>query len=241
LEIGIYTRETGDVRTAVSHLGRVEQEMFEAGLDVSDSLHLRVRRHLAIAQRLAGEPRPEPMETILEAYEDLFGPSHPQSVSTRLSVAAEAHERGDYRRAVELAGTAVQHYEDSLGPGHPFTEAARMNLALYLRSADRQQEASGLVHRAVAALESALSEAHPWAITARLAVLFVDARPGEREAAFAMADYVYDLSREYLPDGHLAMEIANEWRRDLRNGSSGADPIAERSSHRCLDITIPET
>ncbi|WP_229069027.1 FxSxx-COOH system tetratricopeptide repeat protein [Actinoplanes sp. DH11] len=240
LEIGIYTREVGDVTTAVRRLRKVEQEMEEAGLERNDGLRLRARRHLGVAQRLAGEPPAarEPMAEVLEAYDDRFGPDHPQSVATRLSVAAEALELGDAARAAELAAGALRHYESVLGAEHPFTGAARADLALCLHGDGRPGEAAEQADRAAAALEAALGQAHQWTVTAYLTALVV--RVGEVDTATAAerADQVHALGLEYLPAGHLATRIAGRWRTRLRADPADPDP---GTSRRHLDITIPET
>ncbi len=248
VEIGIYTRELGDFERATSLLFVLDRRMNQAELPREHPLRLRARRHWAIATRLAGDPWKSrgTVGTVLEAYEDLFGPDHPQSWATRLSLAAEEHDAGDAARAAELAGAVLAHYETSLGQ-HPFTAGARANVAVYLLDAGLTADAAAQAERAHEELLRLLGEPHPWTIGALLGRILVEVARDNLLVAAALADEAYGLALEYLPhqEGlprHPCVLIAEEWRRLLGEGEA-VDSLFSHppSRRRHLEITIPET
>ena len=245
VEIGIYTRELGDFAQAASMLFMVDRRMQAAQLPRQHALRLRARRHWAIAGRLTrtGTDWRGALEQILRAYEDLFGPDHPQSWATRLSVAAEEHDAGNHTRAAELAGSVVAHYEADLGE-HPFTSGARANLAVYLLGAGREADAAEHAGRAHEELLRMLGEPHPWTIGALLGRVLVEAHQRRHAAARDLAGEAYDLAMQYLagPPRHPCVSIAEEWRRRLDEGQT-VDPLLGWPPGRLrhLEITIPET
>ncbi|MDI6104012.1 FxSxx-COOH system tetratricopeptide repeat protein [Actinoplanes sp. NEAU-A12] len=243
MECGIYTREVGDYTAAVGMLETVEQRMHEAHLDRAGTHRLRARRHLAIARRLADDPAadPEVMEQILRMYEELFGPDHPQTWATRLSLAAEAHHAGKHEQATRLAGEVLAHYESDLGDTHPFTAATRANLAVYQQHAEAYPQALANARRAHDALASRLGAPHPWTLTALLGRVLVEAGQQEKSAV-DHAGEALSLASEFLSPEHPILRVASLWSEELRRGASAAAlrvPGAVPARH--IDITIPET
>ncbi|WP_412734414.1 FxSxx-COOH system tetratricopeptide repeat protein [Krasilnikovia sp. MM14-A1259] len=248
MEIGIYTRELGAFEAAASLLLVSDKRMQQAGLPRQHTLRLRARRHWAIAHRLAGNApeSPGPLQMILQAYEDLFGPDHPQSWATRLSVAAEEYDAGHATRAAELASSVLAHYEADLGE-HPFTAAARANTAVYLQGAGMHADAAAHARRAHEGLLRLLGEPHPWTISALLGRVLVEAEQQNHVAAAGLAEEAYGLAWEFLPNHrgmprHPHVQLATEWHRRLQDDQAINLPVDwPIDVRRYIEITIPET
>ncbi|MEU5552569.1 FxSxx-COOH system tetratricopeptide repeat protein [Micromonospora sp. NPDC047793] len=245
MEIGIYTRELGDFIQAATTLLMVDRRMQAAKLPRQHTLRLRARRHWAIASRLsrAGTDWRGALDQVLRAYEDLFGPDHPQSWATRLSLAAEKSDDGDQDRAAELAHSVVAYCDVNLG-SHPFTAGARTNLAVYLLRAGSDADAVRQAQQGHEELLDLLGEPHPWTIGALLGRVLVEAQQHRHAVAKDLADEAYDLATQYLAGvpRHPCVSIAEEWRRRLR-ADEMVDPLLDWPSGcpRYLEITIPET
>ena len=100
-------------------------------------------------------------EPLTADLERLLGPSHPDTVSARNSLAAAYHATGRIADAIPLVQQVLADRERLLGTDHPSTLASRNNLASAYRAAGRPGEAIPLFEQNVAACERLLGADHP--------------------------------------------------------------------------------
>ncbi len=59
----------------------------------------------------------------------MFGPDHPDTLTSRSNLAHAYHTVGRYAEAQAIFERTLADCERALGPDHPLTETARENLA----------------------------------------------------------------------------------------------------------------
>ena len=106
-------------------------------------------------------------EPLTADLERLLGPSHPDTLSARNSLAAAYHAAGRISDAIPLVRQILADRERLLGADHPSTLASRNNLASAYRAAGRPAEAIPLFEQNVAACERLLGADHPRTLASR--------------------------------------------------------------------------
>jgi hypothetical protein len=106
-------------------------------------------------------------EPLTADLERLLGPSHPDTLNARNSLAAAYHATGRDADAIPLVQQILAARERLLGAGHPSTLASRNNLASGYRAAGRPAEAIPLFEQNVAACERLLGADHPRTLASR--------------------------------------------------------------------------
>jgi tetratricopeptide (TPR) repeat protein len=130
----------------------------------------------------------------------LLGPDHPDTLSSRDSLAVAYQAAGRTAEAITLHEQALAARERVLDPDHPDTLSSRNNLALAYQAAGRTAEAITLHEQNLATRKRVLDPDHPDALDWRnnLAVAYQDAgRTAEaitlHEQALAARERVLDL------------------------------------------------
>ncbi|KNC46150.1 tetratricopeptide TPR_2 repeat protein [Thecamonas trahens ATCC 50062] len=123
--------------------------------------------------------------------EDVLGPEHPSTLTTRHGIAGVLEAQGQYAEALAeyRAVLAVQEREDVLGPEHPSTLTTRHNIAVVLEAQGQYAEALA-EYRAVLAVrerEDVLGPEHPSTLTTRHGIAGVLEAQGQY--AEALAEY----------------------------------------------------
>jgi hypothetical protein len=106
-------------------------------------------------------------EPLTADLERLLGPSHPDTLNARNSLAAAYHATGRDADAIPLVQQILTARERLLGADHPSTLASRNNLASAYRATGRPAEAIPLLKQNVAACERLLGTDDPRTLTSR--------------------------------------------------------------------------
>jgi tetratricopeptide (TPR) repeat protein len=99
--------------------------------------------------------------------ERMLGPSHPDTLSARNSLAAAYQAAGRAAEAIPLLAQTLAGRERLLGPDHPDTMSSRNNLARAYREAGRITDAIPLVQQTLAARQRLLGPDHPSTLASR--------------------------------------------------------------------------
>jgi tetratricopeptide (TPR) repeat protein len=106
-------------------------------------------------------------EPLTADLEHMLGPSHPDTLNARNSLAAAYQAEGRAAKAIPLLEQSLADYDRLLGPDHPDTTRSRNNLARAYLKAGRTGDAIPLVQRTLAIRERLLGAEHPSTLAAR--------------------------------------------------------------------------
>jgi tetratricopeptide (TPR) repeat protein len=106
-------------------------------------------------------------EPLTADLERMRGPSHPDTLNARDSLAAAYQATGRAAEAIPLLEQALAGRERLLGPDHPDTMSSRNNLARAYREAGRITDAIPLVQQTLAARQRLLGPDHPSTLASR--------------------------------------------------------------------------
>ena len=154
-------------------LDLVEQLREMAGQDYSESLFSRPRTTDALARALwhaaeLGDPQAAlSLSDAVNLLNDALGPDHPDTLTSRNSLANAYQAAGRLGEAIDLHERTLADRERALGSDHPHTLTSRSNLAIAYRSAGRLGEAIDLHERTLADRERALGSDHPDTLVSR--------------------------------------------------------------------------
>ena len=134
----------------------------------------------------AGRPTTaaEQFERGAVASDQLLGPDHPDTVTSRNNLASAYQAAGRLPEALPLFERTLTDCERLLGPDHPNTLTSRNNLAFAYQAAGRLPEALPLYERTLTDCERLLGPDHPDTLTSRnnLAGAYLEAGCGEEAA-----------------------------------------------------------
>jgi tetratricopeptide (TPR) repeat protein len=106
-------------------------------------------------------------EPLTADLERTLGPSHPDTLNARNSLAAVYQAAGRAAEAIPLLEQTLAGRERLLGPDHPDTMLSRNNLARAYREAGRITDAIPLVQQTLAARQRLLGPDHPSTLASR--------------------------------------------------------------------------
>jgi hypothetical protein len=109
----------------------------------------------------------EQYERLLLWEEQLLGPEHPATLTSRNNLAGAYQAAGRLAEALPLFERTLADFERLLGPEHPATLTSRNNLATAYRAAGRPAEALPLFERTLADFERLAGPEHPATLTSR--------------------------------------------------------------------------
>jgi tetratricopeptide (TPR) repeat protein len=107
------------------------------------------------------------LASLTTTLETQFGPTHPNTLASRNSLATAYSLAGDQLRAVLLHEQNLADNERIHGPDHPDTLVSRNNLALAYNSAGDPRRAIALFERTLADSERVLGPDHPNTLSSR--------------------------------------------------------------------------
>ncbi|WP_063826594.1 FxSxx-COOH system tetratricopeptide repeat protein [Parafrankia discariae] len=161
--LSLNLRELGDYHGALSR----QEDLFarqrrRLGTENHPDV-LRALRHLAIAQRKAGnhEIALESSRLALDLLRARYGPDHPDTLAAVLSHSMDLRHNGELDEAQRLCEDARDRFTSTLGPAHPHTLAAETNLAVIYRLAGDADTAYATDARVFDALTRGLGPDHP--------------------------------------------------------------------------------
>ncbi|MFF8031297.1 tetratricopeptide repeat protein [Streptomyces sp. NPDC016626] len=103
----------------------------------------------------------------LSQHEQVLGETHPDTLTSRNSLAGAYRAAGDLKRAVPLHETTLAQREQVLGETHPDTLTSRNSLAGAYRAAGDLKRAIPLYETTLAQREQVLGETHPDTLISR--------------------------------------------------------------------------
>ncbi len=106
-------------------------------------------------------------ETLLGDMEQILGPDHPDTMTSRTNLATAYRAAGRTAEAIPLHERTLADRERILGPDHPDTLHSGNNLANAYLAAGRTAEAIPLHERTLADRERVLGETHPRTVASR--------------------------------------------------------------------------
>jgi tetratricopeptide (TPR) repeat protein len=106
-------------------------------------------------------------ERVLAAREQVLGPDHPDTLTSRNNLAVDYYAVGRVGEAITLHERVLAARERVLGPDHPDTLTSRSNLANDYYAVGRVGEAITLHERVLADMEQVLGPDHPNTLTSR--------------------------------------------------------------------------
>jgi hypothetical protein len=182
----------GDYRSALRY-ARASLDLARGGRD-EDRRSVGYRR-LLLGQALGYMGRFEDasieFETVVGEFEELFGPSAPETEEARASLALARSDLGELDEALELTMRVLEAREERFGRESPETARTRGNLASILEGLGRFEEAYKELESARQAFEEALGTDSEEAVMARANLASLLKRMGYYGEA-------YDIEREVL-------------------------------------------
>jgi tetratricopeptide (TPR) repeat protein len=141
-------------------------------------------------------------EGTLRRRELKLGPDHPDTLSSRDSLAEGYVRAGRTAAAIALAEQTLRLRESSQGPDHPDTLSSRINLAAAYFEAGRTAEAITVHEASLKLFESKLGPDHPDTLTARTSLAHDYVRAGNAAEAVALQEATLKLSESRLGPDH---------------------------------------
>ncbi len=152
---------------------------------------------------LADLPRAIPLyEQILGERERLLGGDHPDTLSSRNSLAYAYWEAGDLGRAIPLYEQTLAERERLLGGDHPDTLGSRNNLAYAYRTAGDLGRAISLFEQTLAEMERVLGDDHPSTLTSRNNLASAYRAAGDLGRAISLFEQTLAEMERVLGDDH---------------------------------------
>ncbi|KAF8517759.1 hypothetical protein BU17DRAFT_91618 [Hysterangium stoloniferum] len=116
-------------------------------------------------QNLGKDTEAQELEVqVLEAYKQLLGPEHPDTLTYMGNLASTLNNLGMYTEAQKLQVQVLEAQKQLLGPEHPFTLASMGNLASTLSYLGKHTEAQKLGVQVVEACKQLLGPEHPFTL-----------------------------------------------------------------------------
>ena len=139
------------------------------------------------------------LEVAVAVVEDVLGPDHPDTLTTRNNLAVAYRSVDRFGEAIELFEQVLAKREKLLGPDHPDTLTTRNNLALAYLSVGRFGEAIELSEQVLAKRKRLLGADHPDTLGVRnnLAVAY---------RSVGRLDEAIDAWEKLLPDCQRVLE-----------------------------------
>jgi tetratricopeptide (TPR) repeat protein len=143
----------------------------------------------------------EQYERVLAWEEQVLGPDHPNTLTSRHNLALAYRATGRLAEALALFERTLADFERILGPEHPATLTSRNNLAYAYQDAGRLAEALPLSERTLADSERLLGPDHPDTLASRNNLAGAYQAAGRLAEALALSERTLtDFERILGPD-----------------------------------------
>lgn len=237
-QVGMYQRELGDYRAAHHALHEAAQHLWRLH-PALNPLSAVVRWQRAILMRCEGSTASAKQANgeALNAFREVFGPDHPNTLACQLSLAtAYRAVGGEPATAVELAQAALNGYLHTvrMAEDHPFVALARLSLGLARCAAG--QDGSAETHEAYQVLSGKLGDAHPWTLAAAVNHARVTSASGAVVRATELTRAARDGCNEFLGTRHPYTAVAAHNLRLVLDHGSAANEV-----WREVDVDVPES
>ena len=220
-------KKLGEVRTcAATLLSGMDVDRLENPEQRRDETHHLIEQLLSVtsqdySQSLFSEPRVSSKlaETLHDATSlgmsqlalcltdsvtracDALGPHHPDTLTSRNSLAGAHRDAGRLDRAIALYEQVLEDSIRVLGPDHPSTLASRFNLASAYKDAGRLEEAITLYEQVFSGRSRVLGPDHRSTLTARDELADIYREAGRFDAAITLKKQILaDAMRIMGPD-----------------------------------------
>ena len=131
-------REVSDL---ITQLSAIAVQDYSRSLFESEQIRLYLYRAFKYGHDLGIKYKTVELSAAVGVVEDVLGPDHPDTLSTRNYLALAYESVGRFGEAIELFEQVLAEQERVLGPDHPATLITRNNLASAYRSVRRFGEA----------------------------------------------------------------------------------------------------
>ena len=171
-------------------------------------------------------------EPLLGDMEQILGPDHPDTMTSRTNLATAYRAAGRTAEAIPLHERTLADRERILGPDHPDTLHSRNHLANAYRAAGRAAEAIPLFERTLADRERTLGPDHPDTLTSRNYLGYAYQAAGRAAEAIplherTLADRERILGPDHPDTLHSGNNLANAYQAAGRTAE--AIPLHERT------------
>ncbi|NLA28571.1 MAG: tetratricopeptide repeat protein [Propionibacterium sp.] len=140
----------------------------------------------------------------------VFGPDHPNTLSSRNNLAYAYESVGDLGRAIPLFEQTLEDRERVLGPDHPDTLGSRNNLAYAYRSAGDLGRAIPLYQQTLEDTERVLGPDHPNTLSSRNNLAYAYRSVGDLGRAIPLFEQTLeDRERVLGPDHPNTLDSRN--------------------------------
>jgi tetratricopeptide (TPR) repeat protein len=141
-------------------------------------------------------------EPLVSDCERALGDAHPDTLTSRSSLASAYRAAGRLSEAIALHERTLADRERLLGDAHPHTLTSRNNLAVAYKAAGRLSEAIALHERTLADRVRVLGDAHPDTLASRSSLASAYGAAGRQDEAIALHERTLADRERLLGDAH---------------------------------------
>ena len=200
-------REVSDLITQLSAIATQDYSYFLFGCK---QIRIYLYRAFKYGHDLGIEYKTVELSAAVEVIEDVLGPDHPDTLTTRNNLAFAYHSAGRFNEAIELYERVLADRVRVLGPDHPDTLTVRNNLALAYDSVGRFGEAIELFEQVLADRVRVLGADHPDTLAVRNNLAGAYKSVGRfGEAIDALEKLLPDCQRVLGPDHPVTLTVRN--------------------------------
>jgi tetratricopeptide (TPR) repeat protein len=165
-----------------------------SALYIAATSHLYNQGHVARAIPL--------LEATTAQCNQALGDTHPNTLSSRINLAAAYRASGKLGRAIPLLEVTTAQCSQALGDTHPYTLTSRNNLASAYESAGDVDQAISLHQATLAQREQVLGHTHPNTLTSRNNLALAYRAAGDLDRAIPLLETVLTQCEQVLGDTH---------------------------------------
>ena len=194
-------REVSDL---IAQLSAIAVQDYSRSLFGSEQIRLYLYRAFKYGHDLGIEYKTVELSAAVGVIEDVLGPDHPDTLTTRNNLASAYDSAGRFGEAIELFEQVLGERERLLGADHPDTLTTRNNLAGAYDSAGRFGEAIKLFEQVLAERKRLLGPDHPATLTVRNNLAGAYDSAGRFDEAIELFEQVLAERKRLLGPDHPA-------------------------------------
>jgi serine/threonine protein kinase/tetratricopeptide (TPR) repeat protein len=141
-------------------------------------------------------------EKALATRSDTLGPEHPDTITTRLNLAAAYGEAGQWDKALPLEEQTFQLRKAKLGIEHPDTITSMNNLANAYHAVNELDKALPLYEQTLKLAEVTFGREHPHTLTTMNGLARAYQDTGQWDKALPLTEQAYQLQKAMLGPKH---------------------------------------
>ena len=140
--------------------------------------------------------------TIYNAFKEIQGENHLDTLSALNNLANSYSDLGDYKTALEMRNAIYDRRKEILGEKHPYTLSVLSNLADSYSSSGDYYKAFELQKKVYNTLKEILGEKHPDTLRALNNLAISSYYLGDYNKAYELQNIVYNARKEILGENH---------------------------------------